>query len=82
MNQDAVDRAQELLSVPMSQLPPLALEFVKKLCSEAGGCIEVFLTAYAVYAQCVEGLPCADDLYQVRPEHREWFSERGHGSTA
>jgi hypothetical protein len=40
-------------------------------------CGEVFITAYAVYAQCAEGLSCEDDLYKARPEDREWFAAHG-----
>lgn len=72
---DAVDRAKELLNVKRSQLPPLALEFCGHLCSEVGSSIEVILTAFAVYAQCVEHLPCADELYHPRPQDLEWFAD-------
>lgn len=81
MNKDAVERGQEMLVMPMNQLPPLAVEFAQKLCNELGGCIEVFLTAYAVYAQCVEGLRCKDSLYKVIPEHKRWFLERGYDNS-
>jgi hypothetical protein len=52
----AEDRGMALMHVPMKDLPPLAMEFAKKLCREVGMCGEVLLTAYCVYAQCVEGL--------------------------
>jgi hypothetical protein len=78
LTMDAVERGQELMFIKMKDLPPLALDFAKELCRKLGGCMEVFLTAYAVYAQCVEGLECSDDLYLVREEHAEWFRLKGY----
>jgi hypothetical protein len=72
---DAMKRAGEMMSIPMKDVPPLALKFAKKLCQKYGGCGEVVLTAYAAYAQSVEGLSCDDDLYQVGEEDRQWFKE-------
>lgn len=72
----ALERGIQLLKVPVKDLPPLAYEFGKKLCKEVGMCIETFLTAYTVYAQCVEGLECDDSLYKARPQDVTWFKER------
>lgn len=74
---DALDRGIEMLGTKIGELPPLAREFACHLCNQVGMCIEVLLTAYAVYAQCAEGLPCSDDLYVARPEQREWFRSKG-----
>jgi hypothetical protein len=64
----------ELLVTPMNQVPPLAIEFARNLARESGGmCGEVFVTAYSVYAQCVEGCECNDQLYMARPQDQEWF---------
>lgn len=71
---DAVKRGVELATVPMKDVPPLAIEFLRHLARKVGMCGEVCITAFAVYAQCVEGLPCDDDLYRARPEDIEWFS--------
>jgi len=74
---DAVERGMEMAcEIPFGQLPLLAQEFAKKLCREVGMCGETFITAFAVYAQCVEGLPCDDDLYQARSVDVEWFNAR------
>lgn len=73
---DAVSRGVELAMIPMKDLPPLAMEFLRHLAKKVGMCGEVCITAFAVYAQCVEGLPCGDSLYTARPEDREWFAER------
>jgi len=72
----AEKRGMEMMLIPMGELPTLAIEFGKHLCKEFGGCGEVLITAYAVYAQCVEGLPCTDDNYRARPQDKEWFEER------
>lgn len=72
----AEQRGMEMMLVPMGQLPPLATEYAKKLCREVGGCMETFLTAWTVYAQCVEGLDCTDKLYKARDEDKKWFNER------
>lgn len=72
----AEERGMQMMTIPMGQLPELASEFAKKLCDEAGMCMEVLLTAWTVYAQCVEGFPCEDELYKARPEDVEWFNAR------
>lgn len=72
----AEERGMAMMHEPMRGLPPLALEFAKKLCGEVGMCMETLLTAYTVYAQCVEGLPCTDDLYQARPVDVAWFDAK------
>jgi len=72
----AEERGMEMMYIPMGKLPPLALEFAKQLCKQMGMCGEVLLTAWTVYAQCVEGLPCDDDLYMAREVDRQWFAER------
>lgn len=73
---DAVDRATQMMVVPKNQLPPLALEFARKMCREVGMCGETYITAYAIYAQCVEGLPCDDALYAARDADVAWFAEQ------
>jgi len=69
----AEEKGMEMMQVPMRVLPPLAIRFADKLCSEGGACMEVILTAFTVYAQCVEGLPCSDNLYKARDQDIEWF---------
>jgi len=73
----AEQRGMEMLSIPMKDLPPLAWEFCRHLQSQVGLCIETCLTAYTVYAQCVERLPCTDDLYMARSVDKEWFRSKG-----
>lgn len=73
---DAVRRAQEMLSTPASELPDIALAFRDKMWGEHGMCMEVALTAFAAYAQCVEGLPCRDEAYLASPTAQQWFESQ------
>ena len=72
----AVDEAGKMMSIPMSKLPIVAAEYLKKLSSEAGFCGEVCMTAYAHYFQGVFNFPCNDSLYKLPATAREWFDER------
>jgi hypothetical protein len=71
----ALSRGMELATLPMWQVPFIALHFAKYLCSQVGMCGETMITAYACYAQAVEGLPCEDELYKIGKDHRAWFEE-------
>lgn len=72
----AEERGMEMLVIPLKDIPPVAMNFLKKLAVESGGaCLEVYLTAWTVYAQCVEGLECTDELYKARPQDVQWFKE-------
>ena len=59
----AQERASEMMSMKIKDLPLLAKEYLIDLSSRVGFCGEVCLTAYATYAQLEEGLKCDDDLY-------------------
>jgi len=72
----AEQRGMEMMSIPIGKLPPIARAFANKLCKEMGMCMEVLLTAWTVYAQCVEGLTCTDDLYKARESDIMWFKEQ------
>ena len=69
----AEQRGMEMMRMPMKDLPPLAMKFGRKISAEYGMCMETLLTAWTVYAQCVEGLECTDDLYKARQSDRDWF---------
>ena len=64
---DALDRAMEMMQIPMGKIPEPALKYAAKLCGQLGMCMEVLITAYAAYAQAVEKLPCEDDAYYLHP---------------
>ena len=64
---DAAARGMELALIPMKDVPPLALDFLRHLAKKVGMCGEVCITAFAVYAQCVEGLTCSD--YEPQSPH-------------
>lgn len=72
----AMERALQMMATPMNQLPLLALEHAEEQCRKLGMCAEVLLTSWAAYAQCVEDLPCDDDLYQDCPGDKAWFAVR------
>lgn len=78
----ALTEAMRMMTVPMNQLPPIALEYAKDLCRRGGGCMETFITAYAAYNQVVLGMPCSDDLYIVPDDEREWFVRNGYAKEA
>ena len=74
----AEERGMEMMGIKMNELPNLAYKFFQHLSSEVGVCGEVYLTAWIVYAQEVEGLECTDSLYKSRPIDKEWFkNEKG-----
>ena len=72
---DAVVRAQKMLVTPMGKLPKNAVSYAKHLCDEYGACGngELILTAYAHYAQEMEGMTTNDVKYKSNPEAREFF---------
>jgi hypothetical protein len=72
---NAIERGQQMMHVPMDQLPEAALKFAAHLCRKFGMCGEVMLSAYITYAQVEEGLPCEDSLYKLTEEHRGWYEE-------
>ncbi len=73
----AEERGSEMMKIPIKDLPPLAVEFAKDLCRRIGGCGEVLLHSWTVYAQCVEGLECTDPFYAATDSDRLWFLTRG-----
>jgi hypothetical protein len=75
---NAVERAGQMMRVPMKDLPPIALDYAKRLSSQVGFCGEVLLTAWAVYAQIVEGLPCDDELYTPTQDAIDFYKEKGY----
>lgn len=69
----ATDRVSELMATKIKDVPPLATKFARHLGEKMGLCGEVYVTAYAIYAQCVEGLPCDDPDYVASPLDIAWF---------
>lgn len=76
MSSPAVERAKEMMGVSFGRLPWLAVEYMKQLSREVGFCGEVCLTAWAAYAQCVEGLECTEELYKADDRDVEWFDNK------
>jgi len=76
---DAVEEAGEMLRTPMNELPELALEYLKYLSNKVGMCMEVCLTAYAVYNQMVLKMKCNDDLYIMTDQDSiDWWASKGY----
>lgn len=74
-NNEALDKAKEMLLIPMKDLPAEAKAYLKYLTGRVGMCIEVCLTAYAHYYQAVHKLPCEDPLYKIDAGTLQWFKE-------
>lgn len=74
---NALQRASEMMRIPMKDLPEIAVEYAKCLCKQVGMCMETLYTAWAVYAQIVEKLPCDDSLYIPNGDAILFYRERG-----
>ncbi len=71
---DSWDRACELLSTPENELPVLALAYRNHLFKQYSGCLDVAATAFAHYAEVIEGFPpCEDDGYWADTMARQWL---------
>lgn len=72
----AIKRAVEMMKLPTRDIPTQAMLYAAYLCKKYMLCGEVLFTAYAVYAQIVEGLSLGDEddvLYGVNEQVRaEW----------
>lgn len=77
-NDQALDVAGEMLSIPMRQLPPVAIEFLKYKADQIGMCIEVCLTSYAYYNQAVLYMKCRDKSYKIPEKDLQWFIDKGY----
>jgi hypothetical protein len=75
---NAVDAGMDMMAMKISELPPIAVEYAKRLCRQVGGCMEVFLTAWVVYCQIVEHLPCDDSLYLPNADAIKFYAENGY----
>lgn len=75
-DKDALERGIELLQTNEGELPILALVFQRNIWKRSGISIEGALTAFTVYAQIVEGLPCEDPNYKWDSDQidtKDWF---------
>jgi len=75
---DAITEGMKMMAVPMGKLPPVAVEYARRLCNQVGMCMEVLLTAWIVYQQIVENLPCDDSLYYPTQDAIDWYQEQGY----
>lgn len=72
---NASNRADKLMLTPMKDVPAPAIAYAKYLGKKYGMCGEVFVTAFAHYAECFEGAEKSDDsLYAANDEARAFFA--------
>ena len=72
---NASNRADKLMLTPMNDVPAPAIAYAKYLGKKYGMCGEVFVTAFAHYAECFEGVEkSVDNLYVADNEARAFFS--------
>lgn len=68
----ASERANEMLNLPMRQLPELAKEYARNICNREGNCnTGIFVEAYTTYCILEEGLPC--ESYHPSETEQEIF---------
>ena len=73
---NAMERAWKLMQTPNKDLPPIVQAYKEELGKRIGLCMETCLTAFAHYAQVIEGLPCKDPAYMADEEAHKFFQER------
>jgi len=72
---NASSRADKLMLTPMNDVPAPAIAYAKYLGKKYGKCGEVYMTAFAHYAECYEGAEkSVDNLYVADNEARAFFS--------
>ena len=72
---NASNRADKLMLTPMNDVPEPAIAYAKYLGKKYGMCGEVYMTAFAHFAECYEGAEkSVDNLYVADNEARAFFS--------
>lgn len=73
----AMTRARQLFfETAGKDLPAEARRYAKVLGSKVGGCGETYITAFAHYAQDIEGLVCTEDLYMREGFSKDYYQEK------
>ena len=76
MSEKTIDSlVSEMMTTPMNQLPPKAMEYLKKLSSKVGFCGDTCVTAYYDYCQLELGMTTDDDLYIIDEQRKLWYNE-------
>jgi hypothetical protein len=70
---DAVQRAAELMKMPLCDLPPIALGYILHKSQMYGSSGEVTLTSLAHYVQVTENLKSSDKNYRIDKKGLNWF---------
>ncbi len=72
---NASNRADKLMLTPMKYVPAPAIAYAEYLGKKYGMCGEVYMTAFAHFAECYEGAEkSVDNLYVADNEARAFFS--------
>ena len=76
----ALDKAYEMMLIPIDDLPKEATEFLKYLSDKMGYCAEVCLTAFTYYNQAILNMPCNNEQYIIpdTEDGLKWFKNRGY----
>jgi hypothetical protein len=69
------EMVSEMMETSWNDLPPKAVEYVKKLSSKIGFCGETCVTAFFDYCQLELGMTTDDDLYEVDELRQLWYKE-------
>ena len=68
------DLAGEMMTTKMNELPPKAVEYVKKLSNKIGFCGETCVTAYFDYCQLELGMVTDDEQYVIDDQRKLWYN--------
>ena len=72
---NASNRADKLMLTPMNDVPAPAIAYARYLGKKYGMCGEVYMTAFAHFAECFEGAEKSNDsLYVANDEARAFFA--------
>lgn len=71
----SLERAMEMMYIKQNELPKATFAYMRHLARRVGLCMEVCITAYAAYAECVEGLEAKDEEYMADPTARSFFTD-------
>lgn len=68
------DLVGEMMTTKMNELPPKAVEYVKKLSNKIGFCGETCVTAYFDYCQLELGMVTDDEQYVIDDQRKLWYN--------
>jgi len=72
---DTMSVVSTMMETKMSEISPIAIEYVKSMSKIYGFCGEIMVTAFAHYCQAVLNLPCDNPDYKITEEGINWFKK-------